>query len=232
MRQNALCLSILLFLLFITTLFLQFDYVNSRYIKYETAAGCKWCLDKERKDEGAFIPLSATAASIAAPADRDFLADILWLKTALYFGEHALTDKSYPYLAHLIDLITDLSPRWDYPYWFGVIILPMEADAVEDGLYFAEKAIIHHPDDWIFWFYKGFINFYYLNNAIEGAEALYKASTLPQGPKWLARLSATLATKAGRKELAIRFLEQSLEKVKDETQRKPILDKLEEVRAQ
>lgn len=213
------------------TIFMQYAYVDARYQEYERSVVCPWCEITGREDV-VFIPVNASVMKLLAPADPDFLADLLWLKTAGYYGKQSLTTGQYPYLAHLVDLITDLSPRWDYPYWFGAVILPMEANAVEDGLYIIEKALVHHPKDWVFWFYKGFTNFYYLENKTEAAEALYKAANLPEAPRWLARLAATLATKAGQRELALRYLESTLENIQDERQRQLIIEKMEEVMAQ
>jgi hypothetical protein len=61
------------------------------------------------------------------------------------------------------------------------------------------------------------------------AEALHKASLLPDSPAYLSRLSATFATQAGQKELALRFLQEALSNVRDLKQREILLKKLKEV---
>lgn len=47
------------------------------------------------------------------------VADLLWMKTISYFGGHFMSDKQYPWLAHMLNLIIDLDPRFDFPYYFG-----------------------------------------------------------------------------------------------------------------
>ena len=98
--------------LFCTTLLLQNHYADLRFIIFEKNPDCPWCENGNIGSDLTYIPVNASFARLFAPADCNFLADLLWLRTAYYFGEHALTDQQFPYLAYLIDLISDLSPSW------------------------------------------------------------------------------------------------------------------------
>jgi hypothetical protein len=151
------------------------------------------------------------------------------MRTAYYFGFHAMSDRQYPYLVHLLDIITDLSPKWDIPYYFGATLLPIEADSAEEGYYIIDKGIREFPDDWHLWFFKGYYQWQIDNDLIGAAETLRHASQLPGAPTYLTRLPATLATRAGQKELAIRFIHESLKQVKDEKQKQVLLEKLQEM---
>ena len=183
----------------------------------------------DKQHDVVYIPLNSTFIRLFAPADDSFISDLLWMRTAYYFGFHALSDRRYPYLVHLLDVITDLSPKWEYPYYFGAALLPTEAESFEEGYYIIDKGIKQFSDNWQLWFFKGYYQWKIDNSPIEAAKSLQHASLLPGAPMYLARLPATLATKSGQQELALRFIHESLKQVTDEKQKQVLLEKLQEV---
>ncbi len=203
--------------------------VSRKYGQFIPIEDCPWCEDTTLQDDAAFIPVRADILKLLAPADPHFISNVLWVRAMYYFGTHALTDRQYPYLFHLLDLITDLSPLWDHPYYFGAVVLPFEADAAEDGLYLIEKGLVYHLDNWQLWFFKGFCRWKAFGDTISAAEDLHRASLLPDAPVYLAALSATLATQAGQKELALRFLEEARNNLSDPLHQKLLADKIEEI---
>lgn len=176
-----------------------------------------------------YVPLQSAFLKFLAPSDPSFISDILWMRTVFYFGVHAVSDRQYVYLLHLLDVITDLSPKWDFPYFFGAAILPTEAESAEEGYYIINKGIHQFPNDWQLWFFKGFYQWKIDNNLLEAAATLRHASLLPGAPLYLTRLPATLATKVGQRELGIRFIQESLKQVKDEKQKQVLMEKLQEM---
>ncbi len=191
---------------------------------------CPWCLNLgQDTDDVVFLPLNTSFVRLSAPADSDFIADILWMRATYYFGKHVLSDRQYPFLLFLLDLITDLSPNWIQPYLFGAVLLPVEAGLIDDGLYLIEKGLNHLPDQWRLWFFKGYYIWKGSGDNIEGAKAIHKASTLPGAPVFLSRLSATLANKSDQRLLAEQFLKESLNSVKTMSDRKKILEKMKEM---
>ena len=226
--RNRLILPLCLVVLFFSTILLQEDFADSKLGKITAVPGCPWC-DEKSSDDVVFLPLNASTMRLFSPADPLFLADILWMRTSYYFGQHMLTDRDYPYLLHLLDLITDLSPDWLQPYFFGAVVLPSETESVEDGFYIIDKGLLFHPDNWQLWFFKGFYLWQVKNDLLGASEALKRASQLENAPVYLINLSASFATKAGNRALAIRFLREALKNVQDATQRKMILKKMKEV---
>ncbi|MGD9900704.1 MAG: hypothetical protein AB7T22_16385 [Calditrichaceae bacterium] len=176
-----------------------------------------------------YVPLQPSLIKLLSPSDPSFISDILWMRTAYYFGFHAMSDRQYPYLVHLLDVITDLSPKWEFPYFFGATLLPTEAESAEEGFYIINKGLRQFPDDWQLWFFKGYYQWHINHNLIEAAETFRHAAMLPGAPLYLSRLPATLATKAGQRELALRFIHESLNQVKDEKQKKILMEKLQEM---
>ncbi|NJL59305.1 MAG: hypothetical protein HC887_06325 [Desulfobacteraceae bacterium] len=204
--------STLLLTMLVCTICLQIRFLEDRFPKRVAVPECPWCDAGDTSADVVYLPVSTSVMRLFAPADPNFLADMIWMRTTYYFGKHVLTDRQYPYLLHLLDMITDLAPRWENPYLFGAIALPTETQIVADGLYLIDKGLSHHPQNWMLWFFKGYYFWKSLNDMEKASEALYKASTCPEAPAYLANLSAKLATQAGKRELAIRFLQESIEK--------------------
>jgi hypothetical protein len=158
-------------------------------------------------------------------------ADVLWMKAIGYFGSHALTDERYPWLAHILDLVTTLDPQFRYPYYFGGIVLSVAAEHAEESNRLLRKAMARFPADWRFPFFAGFNHFYYLGEPERAAALINYAATLPGAPEYLPRLGASLLAESGRLESAIRFLETMAENTRDEAAREGILRKVADLRA-
>jgi hypothetical protein len=220
-----LCLLLSLFLAFL----LQTDLLDKRYIRRNVIPECPWCDSGPKANDVVYVPVSSSFVRLLAPADPLLLADFLWMLTAYYFGQHALTDHEYPYLLYLLDLLTDLDPGWKYPYLFGAVVLPTEAESAGEGFYLIDKGLAHNPDTWELWFYKGYYLWKVRDDLAGASGSFHKAAMLPGSPKYLPRLAATFATRAGRKELARRFLEETMSNIKDPSQREIILEKLKDI---
>lgn len=221
--------SMLLLIMLVCTICLQIRFLKDRFPKRIAVAECPWCDAGDTSADVVYLPVSTSVMRLFAPADPNFLADMIWMRTTYYFGKHVLTDRQYPYLLHLLDMISDLAPRWENPYLFGAIALPTETQIAADGLYLIDKGLSHHPQSWMLWFFKGYYFWKSLNDMEKASEALYKASTCPEAPAYLANLSAKLATQAGKRELAIRFLQEALKNIHDPDQQRMIMRRLQEV---
>lgn len=145
----------------------------------------------------------------------ELAADFLWIKAIGYFGGHSLTDKSYKWLYHLLDLTTTLDPHFRYPYEFGGIILSAEQGDVEQSNKLLMKGRQYHPKYWRFPFYLGFNKFFYQKDAPSAAHFLAQASSLPGHPAYLPKLSASLYAYAGQRDTAIDFLTRMCEDLRD-----------------
>jgi len=219
---------LLLLVLIPITGLLNINFLHSRFKDRSAVPGCPWCEDKGYEDV-VYIPIDNSFIRLLSPADPEFLADIVWMKAVHYFGTHALTDREYPYYINLLDIVTDLAPDWKLPFITGAVLLPLEIDALEEGFYIIDKGLIYHPNSWELLFFKGFYLFKLLDDKIEGAKMLSKAGQIPGSPVYLTNLAATLATKAGEKELAVRFIQEALGNVRDETHQKMLKEKMREV---
>jgi|GEM_PF-1299862 len=214
---------IIIFFILIT-LVLQSSLLDKRFTYTFNNPFCSWCKDNE-SDEVRYIPADSILVRLFAPADPDFLADLLWLRTQYYFGSHVVTDQDYFYLYYLLDRITDLSPRWEYPYIFGAILLPSEANMPIQALSLIAKGIKFHDNSWRLIFLRAYIYWENLGDYERAAKEIFKASQLPESPEYFAPLSVTLAKKTGDKEFSYAFAKIVLSSLKDPLQKQIIQKK-------
>ena len=158
-------------------------------------------------------------------------ADLLWIRAIGYFGGHALTDRDYPWLFHILTQVTEIDPPFRYPYLFGGITLAVERESGEESIALLTRGMAQYPGDWRFPFYIGFSAFYHLHDAERAALHMRHAATLPGAPEYVSRLAASLLATSGRLAAAIRFLETLAEGTRDEAARQNIRAKIEALRA-
>ncbi|MBI3805007.1 MAG: hypothetical protein HY282_14750 [Nitrospirae bacterium] len=156
-------------------------------------------------------------------------ADILWMKAVSYFGGHYLTDKQYPWLYHILTLIIDLDPRFDFPYYFGGVVLSLEASQVDQANQILERGMEAYPQRWEFPFYVGFNYFYHKQDASKAIPYLERASSLPKSPPYLKVLVAHLSSKSGQKEAALNFYREAYQHTSDGMIRQKIKEKIDRV---
>ena len=156
-------------------------------------------------------------------------ADYFWIKTISYFGDHLLSDRKYPWLYHILELVTTLDPMCKWPYFFGGIVLSLEAEQVEQSNLILEKAMRYHPGVWNFPFYLGFNYWYHYNDPAKAASYIERAAKLPGSPAYLKTFPARLYSEAGQKEVALQFLQEMLKKTQDPKMRARITKRIEEI---
>ena len=157
------------------------------------------------------------------------IADYFWIKTVGYFGAHLMSDRNYPWLYHILDLVTTLDPQFIWPYYFGGITLSLEAQQVEQSNLILKKAIHHHPDNWQFLFFLGFNYWYHDNNLLLAASYLKRAAMMPNAPRYLKTFPARLYSEAGQKDVAIQFLLEMKKNTQDAHMSAEIDKRIEEI---
>jgi hypothetical protein len=157
------------------------------------------------------------------------IADYFWIKTVGYFGEHLMSDRHYPWLYHMLDLVTTLDPQFIWPYYFGGITLSLEAQQVEQSNLILKKAIHYYPYNWHFLFFLGFNYWYHDNNLLQAATYLKRAAMQPNAPRYLKTFPARLYSEAGQKDAAIQFLLEMKKNTQDIQMRAEIEKRIEEI---
>lgn len=157
------------------------------------------------------------------------VADYFWIKTISYFGDHLMSDHQYPWLYHILDLVTTLDPAFRSPYYFGGVILSMEANQVEQSTMLLTKAMRYHPQVWEFPFFIGFNYWYHYNNPGKAAPFLELAARLPGAPAYLKTFAARLYSESGQKDAALLFLQEMLKRTQDPGMRAQLIRRAEEI---
>ncbi len=157
------------------------------------------------------------------------LADMLWVKTITYFGSHFMGDGEYPWLYHILSLIIDLDPRYDFPYYFGGVVLSLEAAQAENANKILARGIEAYPDKWEYPFYIGFNHYYHRGDAAAAVPYIEKAAKLPGAPEFVQSLVGTLYMKSGADEIALKFFRDAYRNTNDEMIKKKIEIKIKEI---
>ena len=157
-------------------------------------------------------------------------ADFLWIKAVGYFGEHYLTDQNYPWLYHILDIVTTLDPLFQYAYEFGGLLLSMGEGNYTQSNILLKKGIHYFPDYWRLYFYLGFNHFFYLDSPFTAAPYIRKTATLPGHPPYLPNLAASLYVASHKPELGIEFLLQIYHATGDAMLREQIEQKVTDLR--
>lgn len=134
------------------------------------------------------------------------LADVLWFRAISYFGAHYRSDRTYPWLSHMCDLVTDLDPRAEHVYRFAGVILPWEAGAADEGIRLLEKGTRTFPDSWLLHYWLGFNYFFFKSDFAKAAFHMHRAATVPGAHPNAARLAALLYKEEYGPDTALAFL--------------------------
>jgi len=153
-----------------------------------------------------YLPSSAFLRDVSLGYEH-LLADVLWFRTISYFGQHYRGDHVYKWLAYMCNLVTDLDPRAQHVYLFGGVILPWEADRVDDGIALLEKGTRNLPDSWRLHYILGFNYYFFKNDLAAASRALGAAVRLPDTPEFVSQMFVTLFAAHAGPETALTFLQ-------------------------
>jgi tetratricopeptide (TPR) repeat protein len=176
-----------------------------------------------------YLPDAARLRPLALGYDT-VLANLLWFRTISYFGAHLETDRAYPWLEAMCDLVTDLHPRAFHAYQFAGLILPWEARDPDAGIRLLEKGLRHFPDSWLLHYYLGVVHYLFQGDTEQAAEHLEHSARLPDAPPLVGGFAAMLRTSHGNANAAIAILEQMLEAEESPTARAALERNLLETR--
>jgi hypothetical protein len=157
------------------------------------------------------------------------LADYLWIKTTLYFGSHTMTDRQYPYLIHLVDMVTRLNPDFYPAYEFAGLLIPEICHNPDAARVILERGISGGLGRrrWTPAFYCGMLYFQYYHDTKTAAEYIAAAARVPGAPvQKLAGLAALFYSRAGGLAQAHAFLVFMYENAQSPEVRQYLLDKL------
>lgn len=134
------------------------------------------------------------------------LADVLWFRTIGYFGRHYRSDRVYPWLASMCNVVTDLDPQAEHVYRFGGVLLPWEANRIDDGVALLEKGTRNMPQSWRLRYLLGFSYYFFVGDLATASRTLRAATLLPGAPAYVMRLATIVSAANQGPESVIEFL--------------------------
>lgn len=178
-------------------------------------------VDAQRRDvnvnhELLFIP-DAQNIRIASLDHSVHVADILWVRSVLAFGERWNTtgDRAWvEWLSRTVLGICQIDPRWRTPYFYGGVMLRVLGD-YEGSTAVMKLGSENLPNDPFFPFSVGMNLYLNGGDREESARWVAEAARRPGAPEWYA--VATVAFRQEQKERpqAIRFLQDELKLTDD-----------------
>ena len=174
-----------------------------------------WAPRTDAGDAIRFLP-SGRALDLVALGYDEVVADLLWARATLLFGENFGTTGEegwYSWLYHMMDLATDLDPQFRAAYKYGGTMLRVNGVFVDQSSMIFAKGAHHLPTEWYFPF--GIAMNYFVQKDDRRLAALYmrQAASLPDGPFYLRNLAASLLDESLGLENSLAFLSQELEVV-------------------
>lgn len=201
-----------------------------------------WAKD-EAPNAGAEEPYapSPAAAPFMSLGYREFVADMLFIRLAGYFGG---TESTANGIASLVEAIVALDPKYERIYDYGAGAITIARSGVDNNALFRAIAVLDRgahefPNDWRLPYREGEIYLHDLQTKDraerrawdEKATLLLESATRKPGASVgnTSMVIATMFTKLGRRERAIASLQEMLLLTEDAGARKRILEKLSEL---
>lgn len=143
---------------------------------------------------------------------REPFADMLWLRAIQdfdYCEKQLKADlcKGNSWLSQMLDLTTDLSPRFRMAYSAGAMALTIIISDIEGASKLFNKGVLAFPNDWII-LYKAAYHAIYEENNMPKAAYLVERAARNGAPDWVWSLAANLYSEGGQRMLAMKVVEE------------------------
>jgi hypothetical protein len=178
--------------------------------------------------------LPSPILKITALEFHGLAADFLFLKALTFYGSTVerkesprIKEQEWRWMYDVLVASTDLDPYFFDPYYFANATFTWEARMVNEADTLLAKGSRYREWDYLIPFFMGFNEFYFLHDNAKASEYLMEGSKRPDAPPLMATLAVRLAYKVDRTEIAIVFLQETLEKTKDKNTRKELGMRLE-----
>jgi tetratricopeptide (TPR) repeat protein len=203
--------------------------------------------ESQRYEDAYYLPPSEWLPLMSL-GYRSAAADLLWCRTLIYIGEQFMRRGMQRHATAYADAIITLDPAFKAPYsWPATVALyrpgKFVLKDVLDAAEYTRRAVKRWPDDGeLAWDLGSVLRFEVLPHVKdpalqeklerEAADLLSRAAVLGAGPPWLALNSSQLLAKLGKKEQAIRHLEEVYGTVQDPDAKAQIAEQLAALRSQ
>lgn len=143
----------------------------------------------------------------------EVMADSFWLRSIQDFDycenqieKHLCSGQGW--LFQILDVTTDLSPKFRMPLAAGPLALSIIISDIEGASKLFDKAALRFPKDWPILYRAAYHSLYEEKNNSKAAGLLIRAAQ-NGAPQWAYSLAARLYTEDGKRELAERILSEN-----------------------
>ncbi len=153
------------------------------------------------------------------------LADLIWIRTLGYFADEILSGGKFEFLEKLVNLATDLDPRFESVYiWAGAITMYNSGAITKEKVEASNRILLkgwntiqNDPEGWRhdprYWMIPQMLGFNYaieLRDHEKGAPFIAAVARIPESPDLYKTWAATLFNKSGNLQAGIDVLEDVL----------------------
>jgi tetratricopeptide (TPR) repeat protein len=185
-------------------------------------------VDAQRRDlnvshELLFIP-DAESVRVASLDHSVHVADLLWVRTVLAFGERWNTtgDRAWvEWLSRTVIGVCQIDPRWRTPYFYGGVMLRVLGD-YEGSTAVMKLGSENLPEDPWFPFSVGMNLYIQGGDREEASRWVAEAARRPGAPEWYAVAAVAFRQEQKERPQAIRFLQDELKLTDDPDLRKEL----------
>lgn len=195
-----------------------------------------------RNMDSFYLP-SARALQVGSLGYRHMLADLMWVKTLMYFGEEMNGPKRQTWLAAHAWRVIALDPDFELAYqWAGAAMLYggriIDNETVRASNEFYRAALRRFPHNWKYPAALAFNLVYELKaespeeaerNRREAIGLFQAASRMAGAPPYLRTFTITQLTKAGMNQLAAEYVREAYAAAADEEERRLLAQRLKEL---
>ncbi len=186
-------------------------------------------------DDLVYLP-SPGALRVASLGHGELGADLVFLRTIVYFSGSFVGSRDFGWLPGHLDTAIALDPDFRAPYLFGSRATmyngnPITNESVRLSSHFLEEGLRRFPNDWEMAFALGCNYIFELKSddpkqreawRREGGRWIRRAAIAGGGPPWLAGLAARIMSEEGQVEASLRYLEEAYLTAPDERARDEI----------
>ncbi len=167
-----------------------------------------------------FLPRADTTR-IAASGFDEMVADFLWIRAVLLFGDRFDRDRSgawRAWLAGMLDTTSTLDPAWPSVYHYGGAMLRVVGDVDGSSALF-ERCTQNIPTDGWCAFSLGMNHYLYRKDVAEAQRWIDRAAQQPGAPGWWSSAAAKMASGAGAIQAAIDYVDSEMEGARSDAER-------------
>jgi hypothetical protein len=140
---------------------------------------------------------SASALKVADLGLHTATASLIWLK--INQGVYTWLDNANAYerFSKEIQTLTDLDPKWGFPYAFGTLLLP-GLGKTEGAVALGEKGITNVPDDWRIPYYLAIVYHTNLKDRLNAAKYFTIAANTENAPENVKKMPEAYGSQKSR----------------------------------